>query len=152
MHYKFHVCGFAHGNFNLYRVGIILESAPTVIFCLVTETEGQTFRKIPGFYLTSGYTAVIFAAHLVTMKCQVFTTTSTGEIQLCARPATQLMDWHTRSPPPLLPADRACQSVAHARRFNNCTGASWAPFLFQMTDSHNGATMSARSVIHSIVC
>ena len=108
VHYKFHVCGFVHGNFNLYRLGIILESAPTVIFCLVTETEGQTFHKIPGFYLTSGYTAMIFSAHLVAMKCKVFTTTSTREIQLCAWPATEL----THSP--LLPADCVCQSIAHA--------------------------------------
>ena len=36
------------------------------------------------------YTAVIFCAHLVAVKCEVFTTTSTREIQLCARPATQL--------------------------------------------------------------
>jgi len=71
-------------------LGIILESAPIAIFCLVTETKGQTFRKIPGFYFTSGYTAMIFSAHLVAMKCKVFTTTSTREIQLCAWPATQL--------------------------------------------------------------
>ena len=61
--------------------------------CLFTETKWQTFRGIPGFYSTSGavdYTAVIFCAHLVAVKCEVFTTTSTREIQLCARPATQL--------------------------------------------------------------
>ena len=36
---------------------------------------------------------VIFSTHLVTVKCKVFTITSssTREIQLCARPATQLM-------------------------------------------------------------
>ena len=50
----------------------------------------QTFRGIPGFYLTNGYTAVIFSAHLVAVNCEVFTTTSTREIQLCSRPATQL--------------------------------------------------------------
>ena len=35
------------------------------IFCLVTETKGQMFRAIPGFYSTSGavdYTAVILSA------------------------------------------------------------------------------------------
>ena len=54
-----------------------------------------TFRGIPGFYSTSGYTAVILSVHLVAVKCEVFTTTSTREIQLCVRPATQL----TPSPP-----------------------------------------------------
>ena len=52
---------------------------------------------IPGFYSTTGavdYTAVIFCAHLVAVKCEIFTATSTREVQLCARPATQL----TRSP------------------------------------------------------
>ena len=58
------------------------------------QINRQTFRGIPGFYSTSGYTAVIFSAHLVAVKCEVFTTTSTREIQLYARPATQL----TRSP------------------------------------------------------
>ena len=57
------------------------------------------------------YTAVIFCAHLIAVKCEVFTTTSTREIQLCARPATQL----TCSP--LLPADFTRQSIAHARKF-----------------------------------
>ena len=50
------------------------------------------FRGIPGFYSISGavdYTAVIFCAHLVAVKCEVFTTTSAREIHLCARPATQ---------------------------------------------------------------
>ena len=37
-----------------------------------------------------GYTVVIFSAHFVAVKCEVFTTSSTMEIQLCARPATQL--------------------------------------------------------------
>ena len=53
-------------NLILNRLGIILESAPTAIFCLVTEIKGQTFRGILGFYSTSGvvdYTAVIFSAH-----------------------------------------------------------------------------------------
>ena len=84
-------------NFILNRLGIILESAPIAIFCLVAETKGQTFRGTPGFYSTSGvvdYTAMIFCAHLVAVKCEVFTATSTREIQPCARPATQL----TRSP------------------------------------------------------
>ena len=67
------------------------------------------------FYLTSGvvgYMAVIFSARLVAMKCEVFATASTGEIELCIRPATQL----TRCPP-LLPANRVCQSIACAWRF-----------------------------------
>ena len=34
--------------------------------------------------------AVIFCAHFVAIKCKVFTTASTREIQLCAWPATQL--------------------------------------------------------------
>ena len=56
---------------NLNRLGI----APIAIFCLVTETKGQTFRGIHGFYSTSGavdYTAVIFSAPLVAVKCEVF--------------------------------------------------------------------------------
>ena len=60
----------------------------------------QTFHRIPGFYSTSGYTAVIFSAHLVAVRCEIFTTTSTREIQLCTRPGTQL----TRSPLLLLNA------------------------------------------------
>ena len=68
---------------------IILELMPIAIFCLVIETKGQIFRGIPGFYSTNGYTAGIFSAHLVSVKCEVFTTTSAREIQLCARPATQ---------------------------------------------------------------
>ena len=62
-------------NFILNRLGIILESAPIAIFCLVTETKGQTFRGIPGLFSTSGvvdYTAVIFSAHLVAVKCEFF--------------------------------------------------------------------------------
>ena len=102
----------AKNNFIFCRFRIILESAPrTAIFCLATETKGQTFRGIPGFYSTSSYAAVIFSAHLVAVKCEVFTTSSTREIQLCARPATQL----TRSP--LLPANHVRQSIAHARIF-----------------------------------
>ena len=54
---------------------ILSRSAPIAIFCLVTETKGQTFRGIPGFYSTSGTTAVAFTAHLVAVKCGVFTTT-----------------------------------------------------------------------------
>ena len=68
-------------------------SAPIAIFCLVIEAKGQTFRGIAGFYSTSGvldYTAMIFSAHLVAVKCEVFITTSTRETQLCARPATQM--------------------------------------------------------------
>ena len=67
--------GGNNNNFILSRSGIILESAPIAIFCLVTETKGQTFRGIPGFYSTSGTTAVAFTAHLVAVKCGVFTTT-----------------------------------------------------------------------------
>ena len=93
---------------------IILESAPqNTILWLFTKTKWQTFQGIPGFYLTSGavdYTAVIFYAHLVTVKCKVFTTSTRG-IQLCALPATQLMC------SPLLPADFTRQSIAHARKF-----------------------------------
>ena len=43
------------------------------LFCLVAETKGPTFRGIPGFYSISGavdYTAVIFFAHLVALKCE----------------------------------------------------------------------------------
>ena len=47
-------------NFILNGLAISLESAPIAIFCLVTETKGQTFRGISGFYSTSGYTAVTF--------------------------------------------------------------------------------------------
>ena len=81
---------------------------------LSSETKGQTFRGTPGFYSTNGvldYTAVIFSAHLVAVKCEGFTTTSIREIQPCARPATQL----TRSL--LLPANRVRQSIAHAQKF-----------------------------------
>ena len=46
----------------------------------------------------------------LTVKCEVFTTTSTFEIQLCARPATQ----PTCSL--LLPADFTRRSIAHARK------------------------------------
>ena len=71
----------------------------------------HTFRGIPGFYSTSGYTAVIsFSAHLDGVKCEVFTTTSTGEIHLCARPATLL----TRSPTPgksRMPVHCACVKI-----------------------------------------
>ena len=37
-----------------------------------------------------GYTVEIFSAHFVAVKCEVFTTSNTMEIQLCARPATKL--------------------------------------------------------------
>ena len=39
----------------------------------------QTFRGITGFYSTSGYTAVVFYTHLVAVKCEGFTATSTRE-------------------------------------------------------------------------
>ena len=71
----------------------------------------QVLCGIPGFYSTSGYTAVIFCAHLVVVKCEVFTSTGTWEIQLRARTATLLTRF------PLLPANRVRQSIAHARRF-----------------------------------
>ena len=58
-------------------LGINLKSVPIAPFCLVTETKGHSFRRISGFHSTSGYIAVIFSTHLVTMKCEVFTTTST---------------------------------------------------------------------------
>ena len=92
-------------------LGVILESVPIAVSCFVTETKSQMFCKFPGFYSTSGYMSIIFSAHLVTMKWEVFTTTSTREIQLCTRPATQL----TCSP--LLLANHACQSIVHAWRF-----------------------------------
>ena len=72
-------------NFIPAGLGIIFESVLIAISCLAAETKGQTFCGIPGFYLTSGavdYTAVIFFAHLVVVNCEVFTTTSTKEIQL----------------------------------------------------------------------
>ena len=98
-------------NFILSRLWIMLESVLwIVIYFFVNETNGQTICGILGFYSTSGYTAVIFSAHLVTVKCEVFTTTSTWEIQLCIQPATQLKS------PPLLPANSIRQSIAHARR------------------------------------
>ena len=90
------------GTNSTKTLGIILESASIAIFCLVTETKGQTFREIPGFYSTSGYTAVTFFA----VKCEaVFTTASTREIQLCARPASQ----PTCSP--LRPANRVASPL-----------------------------------------
>ena len=82
----------------------MLKSAPQItIYCLVTETKGQMFQRIPGFYLTSGLHGCDLLTHLVAMKCEVSTTTSTREIQLCIQAATQLM----RSP--LFPAKRVCQ-------------------------------------------
>ena len=60
--------------------------------------------KILGFYLTSSYTAVIFSALLITMKCKAFTTTGPREIQLCTLAATQLIC------SPLLPANQVLQS------------------------------------------
>ena len=103
-HFIFNRLG--RGSFSSQRRGIRY-------FCLFTETKWQTFRWIPGFYSTSGtvdYMAVIFCAHLVDVKCEIFTTTSTREIQLCARPATQLTCSH------LLPANFTRKSIAHARK------------------------------------
>ena len=84
-----------------------------MIFCIfvlnkkqqhkLNQTKGQTFWRIPGFYLTSGvvdYMAVIFSTHLVAMKCKFFFLLATQQ---------------TRSP--LLPANRICQSIVHAQRF-----------------------------------
>ena len=59
------------------RLRTILELAPIGIFCFVTESKGQMFRGIAGFYSILGavdYTAVIFSAHLVAVDCEVFTT------------------------------------------------------------------------------
>ena len=113
--------------------GIILESVlRNTILCLFTETKWQTFRWIPGFYLTSGavgYTAVIFCAHLLAVKYEVFTTTSTREIQLYARPATQL----TCSP--LTPADFTRQSIAHARKSKR-KGSNRTEYLHQGCQNH----------------
>ena len=36
-------------HISLNKLGIILESALIVIFCLVAETKGQMFHGIPGF-------------------------------------------------------------------------------------------------------
>ena len=49
---------------------------------MLCKINRHTFRGIPGFYSTSGYTAVILSAHLVAVKCEVFTTTSTREVPL----------------------------------------------------------------------
>ena len=70
-------------------MGIILESAPIAIFCLVAETKGQTFRGTPGFYSTSGvvdYTAVISSAHLVAVKCEVFTNNNNNNSYIALYP------------------------------------------------------------------
>ena len=113
--------------------GIILESVlRNTILCLFTETKWQTFRGIPGFYSTSGavgYTAVIFCAHRVAVKCEVFATTSTREIQLYARPATQL----TCSPLP--PADFTRQSIAHVRK-SKWKGSNRTEYLHQGFQYH----------------
>ena len=85
--------GEKNNNFILNKLRVILESAPNTMFCLLTETKRQTFRRIPGFYSTNSavdFTPVIFCARLVVVTWEVFTTTSTREIQICARPATQL--------------------------------------------------------------
>ena len=74
-------------------------------------------RGIPGFYSTSGavhYTAVIFSAHLVAVKWEIFITTNTKVVRKYnfeLGSAAQL----TRSP--LLPANRIRQSIAHVQRF-----------------------------------
>ena len=92
------------------RLGTILELAPIGIFCLVTESKGQVFRGIAGFYSILGavdYTAVIFSAHLVAVKCDIFTTRENSYA------FDQQPSWRI----PLLPAYRVRQSSAHARTF-----------------------------------
>ena len=81
----------------------------------------QTFRGIPGFHSTSGYTAVVFSTHLVAVKCEGFTATSTREYSYAFG---QQPSWHvtpTAGNPadtsPLLPANRFRESIAHAGRF-----------------------------------
>ena len=74
-------------------------TAPIAIFCLVTETKGQTFHWIPGFYSTSGvvnYTTVIFSAHLVALKCVECCFTSTETVVLLETGAQDgHLDFHT---------------------------------------------------------
>jgi len=55
-------------SFVLNRLGTVFESVPIAILCLVTETKGQTFGRIPGCYSTTGYTAVRFSLLLVLGK------------------------------------------------------------------------------------
>ena len=55
-------------NFVLNRLGTVFESVSIAILCLVTETKGQTFGRIPGYYSTTGYTAVRFSLLLVLGK------------------------------------------------------------------------------------
>ena len=60
-------------------------------FALLLKTKGEPRRRNSSLLFDqscSGHTAVIFSAHLVAVKCEVFTTTSTREIQLSARPVT----------------------------------------------------------------
>ena len=112
----------------------------SAIFCLVTETKGQMFRGIPGFYLTRGavdYMTVILSAHLVARKCKVFTTTSIRKIQLCTQPATHL------TPSPLLTANHVCQSIAHVQRFKwkgsvhkNLWKLMWKIYLCSVMTQH----------------
>ena len=84
---------------------------------------------------------MIFCAHLVPVKCKVFTTTSTREIQLCARPTTQL----TCSP--LLPADFTRQSIAHARKLKR-TGL--LDFNVLSTTQGHLRTVKLRSLANTI--
>ena len=102
-------------NLTLNRLGIILASAPIAIFCLFTKAKGQTFRGIPGFYSTSGavdYTEVIFFAHLVAVKCEVFTTSSARDMYTAMRSTSKPSDAF-----PLLPANFVRQSIEHVLRF-----------------------------------
>ena len=45
----------------------------TLVIEMRCKINRQVLCGIPGFYSTSGYTAVIFSAHLVAVKCDVFT-------------------------------------------------------------------------------
>ena len=55
---------------------------------VLTSLLVSVHAKLCGLdYTAVDYTAVIFRAHFVAVKCEVFTTTSTREIQLCALPA-----------------------------------------------------------------
>ena len=95
-------------NFILNRLGRRLFSSQRRrirYFAFFTETKWHISRDC-----AVDYTAVIFFAHLVAVKCKVFTTTVFREIQLCTWPVTQL----TCSP--LLPADFTCQSIAHVQK------------------------------------
>ena len=97
--------------------GIILESAPqNTILCLFTETKWHFDRhSTVSWLLFDQWCSWLYSSDLLRLFCHCemwvfhyYYCTSTREIQLCARPETQL----TCSP--LLPADFTCQSTAHA--------------------------------------